>query len=142
MKVFILEDNKTKFENVVKVLKKCYPEGLEIETSEFINQGLCKIFDGDFDLIILDNNLPRFTDKRNDIETGVCRYVLRYMYLEEYPIPTILCSSCDSPDVKKNLEFLSKEFDNCLGLVDYKIGSDDWKKDLINLINKYEEDTV
>ena len=142
MKIFILEDNKIKLENIVKVLKERYPEDLEIETSEFINQGLCKIFEEDFDLIILDNNLPRFTDKRNDIETDVCKYVLEYMYFEDYFVPAILCSSCDSPDIKKNLESLSEKFSNCLGLVDYKIGSDDWKKDLIKLIDKYENYTI
>lgn len=78
MKILILEDNPSKYDNTVKYVRKLFPEA-EVVWVEHAITGVQTMRDIDIDYVIIDMQMPLRDDERIDREAGI----LVLNYLEE-----------------------------------------------------------
>lgn len=124
-RVFILEDNEHKLNDIVSCLKGHFKEDIRIDSCEYFNRGIKKLLKGTFDYTIIDNIVPRFPDS-HELVIDAAEEALRYLSWEEDSTKCIVCSSDDIS--------LTEEYDNCIGIIKYSFNSINWKKKLIELI--------
>ena len=81
-RVFILEDNEHKLDDIVSCLKGHFKEDIRVDSCEYFNRGIGKLLKGTFDYAIIDNTVPRFPDS-HELVTDAAEEALRYLYWEE-----------------------------------------------------------
>lgn len=128
-KILILEDNKYKLESVKKWVNHHFGECVIVHHKAF-NVAASTLLNGDFDLAILDNMVPRFTDTDSIIVDKAIESLLAHMEFDECKTPVIGCSSEDV--------MLRHEYANYLGFIKYSAGLD-CQKQFDLLCNKVEE---
>lgn len=114
MKILIAEDNDHKFNDIVNYLQNL--EEPDITRKEAINETLMELYNADkedttYDLLILDMQMPRFTDARHNIETNAGEQILCEMKRRGDSTPVIICSS----DVHES----NDKFKNVVGAIHY-----------------------
>lgn len=134
-RVFILDDQPSKVEDIMRVINDCLgKENVEFDNGKFINAGLSMVRKGQYDLLIIDDTMPRFTDRPNDLEGHIAEEVLYFLELRGSTVPCIVCSSNND---KEYAESLMKDFkDTLLGYVRYDIASIDWEKDMKRFVRE------
>ena len=136
MRIFILEDNEYKLNDIKKVLQDAFPTA-EIDSCGFFNRGVGMLLKGDYDIAVLDNQLPRFPDSKNHWVGDAASHVLDYVYMEEVGVKCVICSAYDDKTKEASFESLMREYDvSCIGYVRYQNNSSDWAKKLVEIIKK------
>lgn len=110
MKILVLEDNKYKFESIKGWITNHFGKCV-IERYTAFNAAASALLNGDFDLAILDNMVPRFIDSDDIIVEKAIESLLCHMEFEECKTPVIGCSSEDV--------MLRHEYANYLGFIKY-----------------------
>ena len=134
-RVFILDDQPSKVEDIMRVINDCIgKDNVEFDNGKFVNAGLSMFRKGQYDLMVIDDTMPRFTDRPNDLESNIAEEVLYFLELRGSQIPCIVCSSNDN---RTYAEGLMKDFKEVLlGYVRYDIGSVDWEKEMKRLVKE------
>lgn len=58
-KILMIEDDQYKSDSIKDVIAEA-GDGYELTHVKYLNPGLCKLIDGEYDLLILDMNMPRY----------------------------------------------------------------------------------
>jgi hypothetical protein len=132
MKIFILEDNDYKYEDIVKVISETGPHDIDREIC--YNKGIRKLSHDKYDLAILDNTVPRYSDG-NEMVTDAVENILWYLKLNKNDIPVIACSYYEGTTGQRGeLEHLKVAY----GLPEYVLYQEPgWEKKLKEYIEKY-----
>lgn len=125
MKIFILEDNEHKLQQIIDILTTHFGEKVSIEHSRYFNEGVSKLISKDFDYAILDNNLPRFPDS-NEFVIDAAEDILEWLWLKKKNTKCIICSSEPFK--------LTEKYINYIGAVKYDSFSVNWEFKLLKLI--------
>ena len=84
MTILIIEDNEYKANTMIKALASLGMNNTIVEKTSYIS-GLKELekYHNDYDLIILDNNLPRYPNDFNDIVRNCVDLFLQTIYLKD-----------------------------------------------------------
>jgi CheY-like chemotaxis protein len=143
-KVLVIEDDQNKAKQIILFFQQMF--SVEIVEKNSYRSGLREIMDGTYDLIILDMSIPIFDvlpNERNDsLEAYAGRDILRQMQRRMIDFPVIVVSQFETfgdSRNKKSLLAISEELksnhSNYYGHVHYNAAIDNWKSDLLKLIN-------
>ncbi|MGV0948234.1 response regulator [Empedobacter falsenii] len=144
-KVLIIEDNKTKSNDIKSFLLKIDSE-LEITIKESLTSGLRDLFSNDYQVLLLDMSLPTregaMSNTINNFEQLGGHRILSEMKRKKKQLPTILITMFSEFGVGEsfldinNLDIIMKSSFNDFykGLVFYSSQNDDWKKKLHNYL--------
>lgn len=122
-KILIIEDNQSKKENIINFLNNY---NFNIVVKESYNSGLRDIITNEYDLILLDMNLPVY-DNENEFMEFAGEKILSNIHLRSINTKVIIISEND---------FNSDTYSDILiGCVKYSIFNNDWQTHLNNLIN-------
>ena len=131
MRVFIMEDDGYKLENIVGCLQTI--KDIEIKTCKYYNESLgilseASLTDKEFDYAILDNNVPRFADLLGDMVINCAEDTVSWLELMDIPTKCIVLSS-------DSVKFEEKH-DNCVGIIKYDSTAVDWEFQLLKLLKQ------
>lgn len=140
MKILIIEDDKIKIEKLTSFLKNH-----DFELRESFQSGLHALRINKYDLLILDMTIPLWEKENNDINQNYEQFggekILREMKRKKIIVPVILFTMFDKfpmgNDVLTFEQISSKykeNFDFYIDAVYYDSRNDDWKNNLLNLI--------
>lgn len=140
MKLLIIEDDKIKIEKLASLLSKH-----NFDLRESFQSGLEALRNNKYDLLILDMTIPLWEKENNDINQNYEQFggekVLREMQRKKIIVPVILFTMFDKFPMGSEIltfEQISKKykdtFDFFLDSVYYDSRNDDWKSNLLNLI--------
>jgi len=145
-KVLLIEDNKTKANDVKTYLNENFPD-FEITVRESLTSGLRDLFSYEYKFLLLDMSLPTregaMNNTVNNFEQLGGHRVLSEMKRKNKKIPTILITMFSEFGVGEsfldinNLNILlKKDFNDFYkGSVFYSSQNDDWKNNLNNILN-------
>ena len=125
--VLLLEDNQYKRDQITKCLDDKYgPEytlvsyfALNIAAHDIMTNGKA------YDVIILDNIVPRFIDTNDIMVENAAEEILRGMELRKIEVPVIVCSS-------EEVKMKDRKHPNLLGSVRYN--KPGWFREFVNLL--------
>ena len=137
MKILIVEDDAFKCKDIVKCLQENLPQA-EIDTATSYAKGVKKGYSGNYNLIIVDNCLPFYESNPYDLHPGMAELIMEE--LDELTGDTvgkfIICSQYETEEEGEKLRRVQKRRSSvCLGVVRYECNCDNWKDELITLIN-------
>lgn len=148
MKVLIIEDNYNKLDQIESFLVKTV-QNIIIDKGNSYNSGIRKIYDAEYDLIVLDMSLPTFDVTPRDsggIKRAVAgREILQRMEHKEIFTPVVIMTQFEKfGEDQMSLADLNKELENEFkntwkATIHYDAGKQNWKNELeywINVINK------
>lgn len=143
MEILIVEDNENKLKNVKLFLQSRYADANLSEAHSF-NAGRKKLFEQDWDLVILDMSLPTYdityTENGGDKKPVAGKNIIKRMKHRGVNFPTVVLTQFESFDDEKiSLETLNRELaeeygDIWKGTIYYS--SDDWESELSELLDK------
>jgi len=116
MKIFILEDNNFKKDDIVEALNEYFKEGFKLEHRECLEEAVKYITENDYDLIVSDMHLP-VDAKNNYTKKGA------FELLKHAKKPLVIVSS-------RRIDDSQVESENYLGSVKYDLYDDAWRADL------------
>lgn len=137
MKILIIEDDTFKCKDIVKCLQENLPQA-EIDTATSYAKGVKKGYSGNYNLIIVDNCLPFYESNPYDLHPDMAELIMEE--LDELAGDTvgkfIICSLYETEEEGEKLRRVQKRRSSvCLGVVRYECNCDNWKDELITLIN-------
>jgi len=137
MKILIIEDDAFKCKDIVKCLQENLPQA-EIDTATSYAKGVKKGYSGNYNLIIVDNCLPFYESNPYDLHPDMAELIMEE--LDELDGDTvgkfIICSQYETEEEGEKLRRVQKRRSSvCLGVVRYECNCDNWKDELITLIN-------
>lgn len=145
MKILIVEDNTNKLSRIKSFFNERYGD-CNIEESYSFNGGRKKLFENEWDLVILDMSLPTYDITRSesggDKKPVAGRNIIKRMKNRNVYYPTIVITQFETFDDERiSIETLNREFEENYseiwkGTVYY--GDDDWEVKLEELLNKLE----
>ena len=154
-KVLVIEDDLNKANQIIDYLNVILSNPI-ITSKQSYQSGLSMILNNEFELVVLDMSIPIFDVKPEESKSAPEPYtgkdILRKMYRKKRKFPVIVVSQFeilgDSTN-KMSLHVISNElkesYDNYYGHVHYDAASEDWKKNLSDIIqyikeNNYDRD--
>lgn len=144
MKILIVEDDSTKYENIAKLLEE---NKIETVLKKSYNSGLNEILEKEYDYLILDMSLPTYDDEYNieEIKVFAGIDILKQMKRYKKNIKTIIITQFETfsnpnewdkkikiNELKEKLENLKNS--NYKDIIYYDVSSDLWGKKLIQII--------
>lgn len=142
MRILIIEDNLNKLKQIRSLLEKKYSNS-EIEETYAFNNGMKKIIQNNWDLVILDMSLPTYnitsTDGGGDKKPVAGKNIMKRMLNKKIFSPVVVITQFETfDDDKISLELLNKEFETSFsqiwkGTIYY--GDDDWEWNFEKLLN-------
>lgn len=145
MRILIIEDNLNKLKQIRNLLKKNWPDS-EVDETYAFNNGMKKILEGDWDLVILDMSLPTYnitsTEGGGDKKPVAGKNIMKRMLNKKIFSPVIVITQFETfDDDKISLESLNEEFKSSFsriwkGTIYY--GDDEWKLNFETLLNTLE----
>ena len=137
MKILIIEDDAFKCKEIVKCLQENLPQA-EIDTATSYAKGVKKGYSGNYNLIIVDNCLPFYESNPYDLHPDMAELIMEE--LDELAGDTvskfIICSQYETEEEGEKLRKVQKRRSSvCLGVIRYECNCDNWKDELITLIN-------
>ena len=133
MRILIIEDNSLKAEDI----KKCIFQNIvdvSIDVEQAFNTGVRRAYKENYDFIIIDNSLPYYANDLNDICPDVAAIILENLE-EEIIGKCIICSAFEKGEKENYFTRLVEGYSICIGYVRYDPCEDDWKNQIISLIN-------
>lgn len=146
MKILVAEDDEDKLEDIVSLINEHYPNA-NIDTAKSLQSGLSQALTNEHDLLLIDMTMPNFdrtvTDDGGRPHAFAGREILRQMRRRGVNTPAIIVTHFHRfgpEDDFTTLEQLKVEletrFDNYVGTVQYRSNVDDWRGELISVVNK------
>ena len=142
MRILIVEDNSNKLNKIRKLLEKKYFNCEVVEAHAF-NSGVTRVFEGNWDLVILDMSLPTYdithTESGGDKKPVAGKNIMKRMINRNIFSPVIVITQFETfDDDRISLESLNKEFEESFrriwkGTIYY--GNDEWDLEFENLLN-------
>ena len=143
MEVLIIEDNHSKLKRIRDFLENNYPI-IRVHDAMSYTAGLRRLYDGQWDLVLLDMSLPIYDmniqDSGGDKKSIAGKEIMKRMQHRKIIIPTVVVTQFDTfGDNGITIESLNKEFEDGLseiwrGTVNYEKSS--WMTNLKNIIDK------
>lgn len=143
MEILIIEDNPNKLRHIINFLNEYYCEPLIDETYSF-NGGKTKIYEKNWDLILLDMSLPTYdithTEYGGDKKPVAGKNLMKRMLNRKIYTPVIIITQFETfDDDRISLDSLNQEFNEKFnavwkGTVFY--GNDDWNIELKKLLDE------
>lgn len=142
-KILIVDDDNYKRNNIISLLQNM-SEDFEIIDEKALNPGLCRLFEEDFDVVLLDMSLPMFDlSESKNFESFGGLIFLEEMKRKKTHIPTIIITQYEifgegssqrtSSDID---EMCEAKFQNYKGLIVYSSSNSDWKEMLVKMIGE------
>jgi len=140
MKILIIEDDKIKIDKLTSFLSNN-----DFDLRESFQSGLDALKNSQYDLLILDMTIPLWEKVNNDINQNYEQFggekILREMKRKKIIVPVILFTMFDKFPIGSDVltfEQIShkykENFDFYIGSVYYDSRNDDWKSNLLSLI--------
>lgn len=142
-KILIVDDDNYKRNNIISLLESI-SEDFEIKDEKALNPGLCKLFEEDFDVVLLDMSLPMFdlSESKNFESFGGLTF-LEEMKRTNTHIPTIIITQYEIfgegslQRTSNNIDEMCKtKFQNYKGLIVYSSSNSDWKEALVKMLGE------
>lgn len=142
-KILIVDDDNYKRNNIISLLQNM-SEDFVIKDEKALNPGLCKLFEEDFDIVLLDMSLPMFdlSESKNFESFGGLTF-LEEMKRKKSLIPTIIITQYEifgegsSQRTSNDIDEMCKEkFRNYKGLIVYSSSNSDWKEVLVKMLGE------
>ena len=137
MKILIIEDDAFKCKDIVKCLQENLPQA-EIDTATSYAKGVKKGYSGNYNLIIVDNCLPFYESNPYDLHPDMAELIMEELdeLAGDIVGKYIICSQYETEEEGEKLRRVQKRRSRvCLGVVRYECNCDNWKDELITLIN-------
>lgn len=142
MKLLIIEDNHSKLNELKKFIKHNYPVGT-IHDALSYTAGLRRIYDEEWDVILLDMSLPIYDmnqqDAGGDKKPVAGKEIMKRMLHKNIIVPTVVVTQFDTfGESGITIDSLNKEFENTMkeiwkGTVNY--GNATWTNDLKSIMD-------
>lgn len=155
MKILIVEDELSKKENIISLVKENFPKSTLLEAHSVKSaKTLLKSKEG-FDCIILDMSLPTFDIGRNEFggrpQGFGGKEVIRQLFRDNRCIPIVVVTAYDffsnleGSEESMSLDELKKQLNNyssklTISVIKYSGLIDDWKEKLIEFLQEVDED--
>lgn len=143
MKVLVIEDNPNKLKQIKDFLNEYYIQP-QIEESHSFNGGKNKIYEDNWDLILLDMSLPTYdithTEYGGDKKPVAGKNLMKRMLNRKIFTPVIIITQFETfDDDRISLDSLNQEFNEKFssiwkGTIFY--GNDDWNIELKKLLDE------
>lgn len=147
-KVLIIEDNKNKLKRVKKFICQQLPDA-SIHDAVSYTGGIRRIYEEEWDLILLDMTLPIYDitphDNGGDMRSTAGKEIMKRMQNKGKLIPTIIITQFDTfgenglTITSLNEEFSCELNDIWKGTVNYVDASDKWQIELERIITNIQE---
>ena len=142
MRILIIEDNLNKLKQIRNLLEKKYPN-CEIDETYAFNNGMKKILEDNWDLVILDMSLPTYnitsTEGGGDKKPVAGKNIMKRMLNKKIFSPVVGITQFETfDDDKISLESLNMEFESSFsqiwkGTIYY--GDDEWASNFEMLLD-------
>lgn len=143
MRILIVEDNNNKLKQIRDLIEKKYHSCEVIEAYAF-NSGIKRVFEDNWDLVILDMSLPTYdityTESGGDKKPVAGKNIMKRMINRKIHSPVVIITQFETfDDDKISLETLNREFKEYFsqiwkGTVYY--GNDEWSLEFEVLLDK------
>jgi CheY-like chemotaxis protein len=146
MKILMIEDTFDKMKAVEQCIKKVITSCEVVEAMSY-SEGIKKVYEDEWDLLVLDMSLPTYTVTHT--ESGgtkkpmAGKEIIKRMYSRKIFTPTIVITQFDIfGELEISLESLNEEFDEKYdmiwkGTVSYN--KQGWEEELTNLLKTIEQ---
>lgn len=145
MRVLVIEDNHSKLKQITVFMKKEYPDA-SIHDALSYTAGLRRIYDEDWDLLLLDMSLPIYDmsqqETGGDKKSIAGKEIMKRMIYRKKIIPTIVITQFDTfGENELSINTLNKQFAENLsevwrGTVNYEDSTNKWMIDLKKLLDE------
>lgn len=146
MQILIVEDNENKLSKIRTFFNERY-SACDIEEAHSFNSGRRKVFEKNWDLVILDMSLPTYdithSESGGDKKPIAGKNIIKRMKNRNVIIPTIIITQFETFDDEKiSLDTLNREFQESFqdiwkGTIYY--GNDDWESELTKLLDSIQK---
>lgn len=143
MRILIVEDNSNKLGQIREFLEEKYSNCL-VEEARSFNSGVKKVFENNWDLVVLDMSLPTYeityTESGGDKKPVAGKNIMKRMLNRKIYTPVIVITQFETfDDDRISLESLNTEFEESFsqiwkGTVYY--GNDDWSFEFERLLDE------
>lgn len=143
MKVLVIEDNPNKLKQIKSFLNEYYNQP-QIEETYSFNGGKAKLYEEEWDLILLDMSLPTYdithTEYGGDKKPVAGKNLMKRMLNRKIFTPVIIITQFETfDDDRISLDSLNQEFNEKFssiwkGTIFY--GNDDWNIELKKLLDE------
>lgn len=142
-KILIVDDDNFKRNDIIFLLENL-SEDFEIRDEKALNPGLCKLFEENFDVILLDMSLPMFDlSESKNFESFGGLIFLEEMKRKNLQIPTIIITQYEifgegsSQRTSKDIDEMCKaKYQNYKGLIVYSSSNSGWKEILVKMLGE------
>ncbi len=142
-KILIVDDDNYKRNNIMSLLQNM-SEDFEIIDEKALNPGLSRLFEENFDVVLLDMSLPTFDLSESDnFESFGGLTFLEEMKRKKTHIPTIIITQYEifgegsSQRTSSDIDEMCKaKFQNYKGLIVYSSSNSDWKENLVKMLGE------
>lgn len=132
-RVYIVDDDITKIENIIEGLKAYFASELEIEYELELKKACRTLENKRFDLLILDIQLPSLGSKEKTTKEGGVQLLKLLSEVDSIKKPTTIIGLTAHDE---NYEEIQKQFENRLWhLIKYDSKSEAWKKQIIEKVD-------
>ena len=133
MKILIIEDNTLKAQDIRQCLEEHYSD-VVIETAAAYASGVRKAYRNQYDAVIIDNSLPYYESEPQNIQPDMAEIILEEFSDLEISPKTIICSAFEPGEKEEYFQMAVSRWDFCIGFVRYDCASDEWRDQLVKLI--------
>ena len=133
MKILIIEDNTLKAQDIRQCLEEHYSD-VVIETAAAYASGVRKAYRNQYDAVIIDNSLPYYESEPQNIQPDMAEIILEEFSDLEISPKTIICSAFEPGEKDEYFQMVVSRWDFCIGFVRYDCASDEWRGQLVKLI--------
>ena len=131
MRILIVEDNLNKLKQIRDLLENRY-RGCEVDEAYAFNNGMKKVLEGNWDLIILDMSLPTYnithTEGGGDKKPVAGKNIMKRMINKKIFSPVVIITQFEDFD-GVSLDALNKEFEDSFKQIwkdTIYYGDDEW----------------
>lgn len=155
MRILIVEDELSKKENIISLVKENFPKSTLLEAHSVKSAKILLKSKEGFDCIILDMSLPTFDIGRNEFggrpQGFGGKEVIRQLFRDNRCIPIVVVTAYDffsnleGSEESMSLDELKKQLNNyssklTISVIKYSGLIDDWKEKLIEFLQEVDED--
>ena len=133
MRILIIEDNTLKAQDIRQCLEEHYSD-VVIETAAAYASGVRKAYRNQYDAVIIDNSLPYYESEPQNIQPDMAEIILEEFSDLEISPKTIICSAFEPGEKEEYFQMAVSRWDFCIGFVRYDCASDEWRDQLVKLI--------
>ncbi|WP_201627529.1 response regulator [Psychrobacter immobilis] len=154
MRILIVEDELSKKENIISLVKENFPKSTLLEAHSVKSAKILLKSKEGFDCIILDMSLPTFDIGRNEFggrpQGFGGKEVIRQLFRDNRCIPIVVVTAYDffsnleGSEESMSLDELKKQLNNyssklTISVIKYSGLIDDWKEKLIEFLQEVDE---